>query len=728
MSDSNDTDNEIAMEAVAPYISSYGSVRLKNCFLAAIDDGCIPYTTLNGFLSDPEDTRIRKFMRVPNAGKKTAKEFNELVAEYCKSNEIEEVAGIVSNNSIDRDFTRVSIHDANEPEYNLEDRYSNLSLRDIDVVQRRFGINCIQEQTLEAIGEQYGITRERIRQIESKALKKLRVPHIIRLWERYIDLNFDHLLDGLFGESMLVEIPKKITGEFALAVSVVHKKVPKFLDEKAQRFEKFWVRPNIDILEVQSTRNRMLACIQEQSSLPLSISQLSKAFGVNGSVVEAAVAALEEHKVYDGWVIRGYASSRKRRIVNVLNLFHKKTVNSPASLWEIKVTYWNHFEDECSGRDLLISLQDHRGHFVNLHELGWVCLTLDISSPARNSKTKEYPKDIPDQLYQRPVKTGHGLANSVYALFEKHGPLRLSDAAELFQQEYPDYAVSSMYPMLVYYAVFFRFAPGVLGIQAHRKNLASVNQARGILLNERDLDLYLYSRDAGPPRLRYPLWDEEMEKLWADWFEKYEDFSRLGALLSVARIEKWPISQSEKERWESRKQELDTTIDSPEVPIFSERFIDTEILRTALAALSNHGFVNWMYLNQAIGWRVETTRVALVLAVLIRIGALKSTGDWNKTHLITKHGRVMLHKIFGRPVGAAVKEIKSVKAFLKESVKPSDRFGWASEYDFGQLLEQISDISGRQGGGLGKVGVEDSDIESGYEGFMGEALRQLTKD
>ena len=50
-----------------------------------------------------------------------------------------------------------------------------LSDREREIVSLRFGLVDGKERTLEEIGEQYGLTRERIRQIESKALKKLSV-------------------------------------------------------------------------------------------------------------------------------------------------------------------------------------------------------------------------------------------------------------------------------------------------------------------------------------------------------------------------------------------------------------------------------------------------------------------------------------------------------------------------------------------------------------------------
>ena len=46
--------------------------------------------------------------------------------------------------------------------------------RDRQIVARRFGLGLAKRHTLEKIGSQYGITRERVRQIQVEALRRLR--------------------------------------------------------------------------------------------------------------------------------------------------------------------------------------------------------------------------------------------------------------------------------------------------------------------------------------------------------------------------------------------------------------------------------------------------------------------------------------------------------------------------------------------------------------------------
>ena len=53
---------------------------------------------------------------------------------------------------------------------------AELTSREAKVLRMRFGIEMNTDHTLEEVGKQFDVTRERIRQIEAKALRKLRHP------------------------------------------------------------------------------------------------------------------------------------------------------------------------------------------------------------------------------------------------------------------------------------------------------------------------------------------------------------------------------------------------------------------------------------------------------------------------------------------------------------------------------------------------------------------------
>jgi len=56
------------------------------------------------------------------------------------------------------------------------DILDSLTQREAKVLRMRFGIEMNTDHTLEEVGKQFDVTRERIRQIEAKALRKLRHP------------------------------------------------------------------------------------------------------------------------------------------------------------------------------------------------------------------------------------------------------------------------------------------------------------------------------------------------------------------------------------------------------------------------------------------------------------------------------------------------------------------------------------------------------------------------
>lgn len=70
---------------------------------------------------------------------------------------------------------------------NIDEVLDALSDREAKVLEMRFGLKNQKPMTLEEVGKEFGVTRERIRQIEAKALRKLKHPSRRKMLQDYLD-------------------------------------------------------------------------------------------------------------------------------------------------------------------------------------------------------------------------------------------------------------------------------------------------------------------------------------------------------------------------------------------------------------------------------------------------------------------------------------------------------------------------------------------------------------
>jgi RNA polymerase primary sigma factor len=69
----------------------------------------------------------------------------------------------------------------------LREVLMTLTPREQKVLKLRFGLDDGPERTLEDVGKEFSVTRERVRQIENKALDKLRHPSLSCKLKDYLD-------------------------------------------------------------------------------------------------------------------------------------------------------------------------------------------------------------------------------------------------------------------------------------------------------------------------------------------------------------------------------------------------------------------------------------------------------------------------------------------------------------------------------------------------------------
>jgi RNA polymerase primary sigma factor len=97
--------------------------------------------------------------------------------DFNLSDLIEDRGAVVPDDAATRSLLDVAVREA----------LGHLSEREQDVVRLRFGLDDGKIRTLEEVGKEFGVTRERVRQIESKTLAKLRRPDAAHLLRDYLE-------------------------------------------------------------------------------------------------------------------------------------------------------------------------------------------------------------------------------------------------------------------------------------------------------------------------------------------------------------------------------------------------------------------------------------------------------------------------------------------------------------------------------------------------------------
>ena len=158
-----------------------------------------------------------------------------------------------------------------------------LDKRHRGILSRRYGLKTNQGQTLNEIGIDYNLTRERIRQLENKSKRKISTQR--RIKALIAALRQENMLDRLFQNQKIIQkhqiylIGKTLTGMERLAIDLAYGKISNFLDSEAVRIKTGWVRKqDLDLANdktgfSESLRHRVLANILRQD-LPVCLSEI----------------------------------------------------------------------------------------------------------------------------------------------------------------------------------------------------------------------------------------------------------------------------------------------------------------------------------------------------------------------------------------------------------------------------------------------------------------------
>jgi hypothetical protein len=219
-----------------------------------------------------------------------------------------------------------------------------LTTKEADVLQRRYGLNDVVKETLEAIGASYHVTRERIRQIENLAVKKIKddpsfstalrpVEHVIvsTIEEHGGIMQEEHLLHELMPAGRTVAFDQALV---FLLTELLDDRVSKVGPDAV--FMKGWRIKTADVGFISSTLDLLANTIRE-ANVPLNLETLLERLQVNPEYANQSqrlsdktilaileVSAVIDHNPFDEYGLREWGSVVPKRMNDKIYLILKK--------------------------------------------------------------------------------------------------------------------------------------------------------------------------------------------------------------------------------------------------------------------------------------------------------------------------------------------------------------------------------------------------------------------
>jgi len=193
------------------------------------------------------------------------------------------------------------------PVETLDELLLNLSEKERDIVKKRYGLESDKKHTLEEIGQSYGITRERVRQIENLTVKKLQelrelkseIKETENLVAQLLEQYGGVMEEGFFLENVLSYInahPESKNAMLFLAEYIFSENIGKVRQDR--EFNNLWKLSTADVNLLKEVISNMV-CIIESHGKPIKMEDLlaqfkeTEYFKANKDKVLSAVSFLE---------------------------------------------------------------------------------------------------------------------------------------------------------------------------------------------------------------------------------------------------------------------------------------------------------------------------------------------------------------------------------------------------------------------------------------------------
>lgn len=614
------------------------------------------------------DNFLASFGRFPNVGNVSLQEISRtvrgLVPRLLREKSI-------SNEDVDRvcnelfgelmDDEAVNCSDSFPTHRSLEECLSWLMLqckdRDRKIIERRFAIQREQTETLEEIGLDYGISRERIRQIEKRGLKTMRIISKRLPLEQHVAtasaMEWLHISEGCgwVADRKIEAVLQRLSGVILLGLAILGTSSREWLENNSKKLSHGLIGAPLDLKLMSAATDEVAEFTK--LSLPRSIHEvkLASCDEKNRVHIEAAIVAGAGLELNQGYVVQSKPGLRLRRALSI----HRILTSSDLPIKTAQLIELYHAlcpTDPCSIRDATIVMQAAPHLFIETFDNVWFgigsCgdpIPVSCAIGGIDMRAAEFVSLDSDEESET-------CAASLFNALERRGPERLislyQDADDVLP---PGRSPNSIGPTLLCNAhLFLRLLPGVYGLHHQVPTSQTLlSSPPAYLLNDVQLHYFALARRARESRDVFPLWSTEAEFALARWGRHSGSRANFRSLLAVADIDQWPVSDTERIHWK-KLAELEGRFELGE-PLRQDAYIYPEIDRLAAACIeaTAAGELNWMAVNRMAGRRIDSHRGASIIITMLALGALEiKSADphaWQLPHISTSRTAILSQQL-----------------------------------------------------------------------------------
>ncbi|MBF0439906.1 MAG: hypothetical protein HQL93_12415 [Magnetococcales bacterium] len=514
-----------------------------------------------------------------------------------------------------------------------------------EVILRRYGIDDFTPQALEDIAKKFSVTRERVRQVESGAIRRLKIPKNAIVFQKLLASKKEHLWSLLSNNTGFVsadDLDKETIrseGLLCLALDVIHDGIHGWLKTSGRSVLGGWLRNDIPVVDFKCDV-RLLEDLADNRLFPTPIELAYKMTGMDPLRLRRAIRLVPTLRLFEGYCIKGHLGAQAKRTIRLYKILSNCQSKQMIDFRFMLTEYNRTFPEAVSLLRIAELTMERNPHlFKKVFDNFWVAIPLpDILAAEEGINSTEIDCIVyaSQQEESNPTRDAGAVTQWLINLLDSQGPMRFYNIKEAGQESMPEgISLNSLGPILQTSGEFIRLTPGVYGLPKHLFAIRNAKSRYPISMMTKDqCEWYTMSRKAGEPISLFPAWDYRFERALCYWAWGHCSSELFGSLLTVADPSKWECPPDELEKWRLlKKQHRRYTLGSLCQHPLDPKKVTPDQLFSALLLMRATGGMSWISFNRATLNRIDSHKCVAGLVLLVAMEALQPTKNWQDKHL-----------------------------------------------------------------------------------------------